>query len=446
MIKQMYDSTIFDNDLESIGLDDYLIVTYYFENSVESGDFIDHLAMLQRAGLLGATGSWGDVKGETKIVREKLCYKIIGYFEIPSPSENIKKATVQIAYPTGAFTDNIPNMMQSPFGNILMYLGKCKVLGINFPRNLVKKFKGPKYGIEGIRKLVNEQSRPLLLTICKPKMGLTARQIAEQAYQSALGGSDLFKDDEALTETWNCSFDDRIKYVAEAVKRAEEKTGKKMLYLITITDEVDRVLDKARKVLEGGIGGVLLCCSVHWSILRTLAEKNDLNLPILFHLTTVSLYLERMSFSVFNKISRLCGADILMIPPYWGVLPVTSFEDELRTVQIMKSVFYNIKPSFPMMDGGIHPGMVPVLTSQYGLDVIYAAGSGIHGHPDGTNAGCMAFREIFDIITEEKEITQKTISEKKALEKAIEKWGLFNRPTTPFDGLYNKWSVPDQKR
>ena len=273
MIKQIYDSTIFDNDLESIGLDDYLIVTYYFENFVEQGEFIDHLAMIQRAGLLGATGSWGDVKGETKEIRERLCYKIIGYFEIPSPSENTKKAVVQIAFPIGAFTHNIPNMMQSPFGNILMFPGKCKVLGINFPKNLVKEFKGPKYGIKGIRKLINKEDRPLLLSICKPKMGLTAKQIAEQAYESALGGADLYKDDESLTETWNCGFDDRIKYITEALKKAEEKTGKKTLYFITITDEVDRVLDKARKALDGGVEGVLLCCSANWSVLRVLAEK-----------------------------------------------------------------------------------------------------------------------------------------------------------------------------
>ena len=96
-------------------MENHLIVTYYFENSVESGQFLDHLAVIQRAGLLGATGSWADVKGESREVREKLCFKIVGYFEIPSSSENEKRAVVQLAYPTGAFTHNIPNMLQSPF-------------------------------------------------------------------------------------------------------------------------------------------------------------------------------------------------------------------------------------------------------------------------------------------------------------------------------------------
>jgi 2,3-diketo-5-methylthiopentyl-1-phosphate enolase len=442
MIKQIYDSTIFDNDLESVGLDDYIITTYYFENSVEKDDFIDHLAMIQRAGLLGATGSWGDVKGETKEVREKLCYKIIGYYEIPSDYENVKKAVVQIAYPMGAFTDNIPSMMQSPFGNILMFPGKCKVLGINFPKNVVNKFKGPKFGIEGIRNLVGESKRPLILTIAKPKMGLTPKEMAEQAYKSAIGGSDLFKDDESLTETWNCTFIDRIKYVTEAVNKAQEKTGRKMIYLITVTDEINRVIDKAYKAIAGGVGGVLLCCSAGWSILRVLAENKDLNLPILFHLTTSSLYLERMTYSVFNKISRLCGADMLMIPPFWGTLPVTTLEDEIRTAQLLKSDFYHIKASFPMPNGGIHPGIVPALTKQFGLDVIYGSGSGTHGHPDGIIEGVKAYREMFDLIVEGKEINQKTIDTKKALKKAVDKWGIFERPVTPYDGLFTKWSRP----
>ena len=98
-----------------------------------------------------------------------------------------------------------------------------------------------------------------------------------------------------------------------------------------------------------------------------------------------------------------------------------------------------------MMDGGVYPGLIPALTSQYGLDVIYAAGSGIHGHPDGTSEGCRAFREIFELIMEGKELNAKNINEKKALKKAIEKWGIFERPITPFDGLYNKWSTPQSQ-
>ena len=95
-----------------------------------------------------------------------------------------------------------------------------------------------------------------------------------------------------------------------------------------------------------------------------------------------------------------------------------------------------------MMDGGVYPGMVPELTGQYGLDVIYATGSGVHWHPEGTRNGCKAFREVFELMVEGKEVNKDTLDDNKALKKAIEKWGLLKRPLTPFDGLYNKWSRP----
>ena len=52
------------------------------------------------------------------------------------------------------------------------------------------------------------------------------------------------------------------------------------------------------------------------------------------------------------------------------------------------------------------------------------------------------FREMFDLIMEGKEINHETIETKKALKKAIDKWGIFERPTTPYDGLFTKWSRP----
>ena len=96
MLKPLYDPTIFCNELESIDQEKYIIATLYFENTMPEGQFIDHLAMVQRAGLLGATGAWMDIKGESPEVRQRLCFKIIGYYELPH-SGNVRKAVVQFA-------------------------------------------------------------------------------------------------------------------------------------------------------------------------------------------------------------------------------------------------------------------------------------------------------------------------------------------------------------
>lgn len=176
-MKPIYDPTIFCNQFESINQENYVVTTFYFENSMPEGEFIDHLAMIQRAGLLGATGAWVDLKEESKEVRERLCFRIVDYYGLPSHG-NIRRAVVQFAYPVDAFSSDIssisiPAMMQSPFGNVLMFPGKCRVLGINFPRSVTDQFTGPKFGIVGIREAVNVEQRPLLMTIGKPKMGMT---------------------------------------------------------------------------------------------------------------------------------------------------------------------------------------------------------------------------------------------------------------------------------
>ncbi len=438
-MKPLYDPTIFCNELESIDQDKYIITTFFFENSMPEGEFIDHLAMVQRAGLLGATGAWVDLKSESQEVRERLCFKIIGYYQLPHEG-NVRRAVVQFAYPIDAFAPdvsaiNIPAMMQSPFGNVLMFPGKCKVLGINFPRSLTEQFTGPAFGIESIRKAVNVQDRPLLMTIGKPKMGMTPSQVGKQIYEAAVGGSDLYKDDEAFLETWNCSFDDRLHAGLEALEKARQKTGRKMLYFITVTDEVDRIMDKAHRAVEKGANGLLLCCSAGWSALRVLARAEGINVPILYHITTSSLYLERMSFTVFNKMSRLCGADILIIPPCWGTLPLTTMEDEIRSVQVLQAPMHNIRRTFPMVGGGVYPGLVPSMVKQYGPDIIFEVGSGVHGHPGGTRAGCQAFIETFNAVTTGVPLEQAAESNPN-LKAAVDKWGVFRRPIMPFDGLY----------
>ena len=70
----LYDPVIFNNELESLDLEKYFIVTFYLENSREPGEFIDHLAMVQRAALLGSTGAWVDLKNENDEVKERICF------------------------------------------------------------------------------------------------------------------------------------------------------------------------------------------------------------------------------------------------------------------------------------------------------------------------------------------------------------------------------------
>ncbi len=47
----------------------------------------------------------------------------------------------------------------------------------------------------------------------------------------------------------------------KALDKAEQETGHKTLYMVSITDEVDRVHDKARRAVRAGATGLLLAYS-----------------------------------------------------------------------------------------------------------------------------------------------------------------------------------------
>ena len=101
-----------------------------------------------------------------------------------------------------------------------------------------------------MRQMLDVYDRPLILHIIKPKMGMTPEETANQVYQTALGGADICKDDEMLSELDNSPWEKRMEAVLKAQARAEKETGHKMLYMLSITDEVDKINLKARKAVE----------------------------------------------------------------------------------------------------------------------------------------------------------------------------------------------------
>jgi 2,3-diketo-5-methylthiopentyl-1-phosphate enolase len=88
-------------------------------------------------------------------------------------------------------------------------------------------------------------------------MGMTPEETAAQCYKTALGGVDMLKDDEMHGDTPDCRFEDRLAAVSEALKKAEKKTGKKVIYFASVTDEVDRLNERARRAVKNGATGLL---------------------------------------------------------------------------------------------------------------------------------------------------------------------------------------------
>ncbi|NLF02529.1 MAG: hypothetical protein GX601_16300 [Anaerolineales bacterium] len=438
-VKQVFDPHMFNFMWESIDHDDNVVATYYIEDVVKDADFIDHLGQVERLAMEGSTSTWVEVSEETPELRERLTSKVLGYFEVPAP-DGTKKAVIQLAFPTGAWdvNTNVPMILLSIAGNCFAFPSSIRLLDLYIPKKIAREFQGPKYGVEGIRKTLNVPERPLLLQIIKPKMGMTPEETANQVYQSALGGADLVKDDEMCTELANCPFEARLEAVLKALEKAEKETGEKTLYMVSITDEVDRINEKARLAAKMGATGYLLAYSAGPSALRVLSEDPECTAPILLHVSHMLAGVKSIAFPVYSKICRLCGADMMLSPSIWSSIPLVQPEEAYRNYQTMLAPFYHIKPTWPMPAAGMYPGLIEVLLQEYGPNMVIPAGGGVLGHPMGYKAGAQAWRQGFDAAMNDIPLAEAAKAKgNEALRVALETWGLRKRPMTPW-GYFGK--------
>ena len=238
--------------LDGIDLDNHVVASYYLRDRLEGQKFLDHFVWCRRWGLRARRAHGRRSRRTPRTVRKAMSSKMVGYHEIPSDDPYVKSAVVQLAFPIRAWGDNVPMMLLAVAGNCFAYSKHIMLTDLFIGKELLKKFQGPKFGVDGIRKLTGVKERPLSLHIIKPKMGMTPEQTANQVRLTALGGADMCKDDEMLGDAYNNTMEQRLPLVMREIDRVAQKTGKRMVYICSITDEPQKMLDKARRAIDLG--------------------------------------------------------------------------------------------------------------------------------------------------------------------------------------------------
>lgn len=164
--------------------------------------------------------------------------------------------TVVISFAIEVTGFELKQLVNVLFGNISLKPG-IRIQQIDIPALLLSKFRGPRFGVTGLRALMNEPTRPLLCTALKP-MGLSAAQLAEQAYQFALGGIDIIKDDHSLANQSFAPFQERVARCSEMVGIANQRTGYKCMYFPSLTASPDNLIESALFARHAGAGGLLM--------------------------------------------------------------------------------------------------------------------------------------------------------------------------------------------
>jgi ribulose-bisphosphate carboxylase large chain len=310
--------------------------------------------------------------------------------------------TIRVAYPIELFEHgNMPNILSSVAGNVfgLRALKNLRLNDVHLPRELVRSFKGPKYGVDGIRRLLNVQDRPLVGTIIKPKLGLKTEDHAKVAYDAWAGGCDIVKDDENLSSQSFNPFDDRVVATLEMRDRVEEETGEKKVYMPNITSETKEMLKRAQFVKDhGGKYMMIDILTCGFSALQTLREQ-DFDLVIHAHRAGHAAFTKNpkhgISMRVIAKTARIIGVDQLHVGTVVGKMSETR-EEVSENCEALRTELYGVRKVLPVASGGLHPGLVPALMEFFGKDFVIQAGGGIHGHSEGTVSGAKAMRQAVD--------------------------------------------------
>lgn len=386
---------------EHIRNQDYALATYY----IQLDPSVDVVKKAETMAVGQTVGTWVPVPGITDEMRAKHMGRVVNILDAPpcelstQTGDGPRTYLIQIAYPTVNFGPQFPMMFTTLLGNDASTSAQVKLVDLQLPDDFIAHFRGPKFGIQGLRELTGVKDRPLLLNMIKPCTGLTPEAGAKIFYDTALGGVDFIKDDELLGNPDFCPAARRVKAYNAAAKAAYEKTGKETIYICNITDSSDRILDTLKAVQEAGAKAVMMCFStVGYSTFQAISEQ--IEIPVMGHYAASGMCNEGLNSGLgshlsIGKFPRMAGADLVMMNTPYGGYPLTR-QQYFKTAHQLSLPCGSLKPTMPICGGGVHPGMVQQFVDDLGTDIVLAAGGAVQGHPMGAAAGVRAMAQAVD--------------------------------------------------
>jgi len=314
---------------------------------------------------------------------------------LPLPGETACR--VRITYPGAVVGRELPQWISVLFGNVSLWPG-VRVEAVRPSASLLGPFPGPAFGIPGLRRLLEVPDRPLLLSAVKP-LGRTVEELARMAEALALGGIDILKDDHGITDQGFAPYRERVRACCEAVRRAEERTGRRCLYFPTVTAPADEMPERAQWAAEQGAGGLLLSpwvTGLDW--VRVLSRQAGL--PVMVHPALAGAFFAHPDHGIampvmMGTLVRLAGADLSIFPGPGGRFSPseTQVQDWDRS---LKEDLAGLAPAMPVLAGGLPlEGVVPLLRL-LGRDVAFLVGSSLYRHSPDLEANARHLRRLVE--------------------------------------------------
>lgn len=279
---------------------------------------------------------------------------------------------VRVALALETVGDDAAQLLNMVFGNSSLQ-PDVRVQAIGFPEGLPG-LPGPQSGIAGVRERLGVPRGPLACSALKPQ-GLPTAGLASLAYQQALAGVDVIKDDHGLADPVSAPFAERVPAIQAAVDRANRETGGRSLYAPNLTGGDRKLRAQIEICRQHGVGAVLMCPLLLGASTMVEIVEDHPELVVLGHPAMAGV--ARIHPAVmYGTLFRLFGADMVIFPNFGG-----RFADDAvvcgHIAEAACAPMDGLAPAMPVPAGGLTADRVPELVEFYGPDVALLIGGSL---------------------------------------------------------------------
>lgn len=319
-----------------------------------------------------------------------------------APHTPVRRAQVAIELPDELIGNDLFVLLSALLGNgiDLKEITGLRLLDVQIPASLAAAYPNPQFGVEGSRRLADVFGRPLIGSIIKPSVGLRPEQTALMVDELAKAGIDFIKDDELMSGPDYSPLEQRVEAVMRVINRHADRTGKKVMFAFNIShDDIETMLRHHDAVLAAG-GTCIMLSLYHVGYAGVLRVRQHSQLPIHGHRNGWGLFTRApmlgMEFTANQKFWRLVGVDQLHVNSirnkFWE-----PDESVVRSIKALLTPDPAGGRALPVLSSGQWGGQAPDTYRLTGtVDLMYLAGGGIQGHPDGPAAGVRGIRQAWE--------------------------------------------------
>ena len=309
-----------------------------------------------------------------------------------------------LTYSPDSVGRDLPQLLNVIFGNSSIQKG-LKVLDFQASPSLEACFPGPRFGIDGVRRLTGRATGGLVCPVIKPQ-GSSAERLAEISYLTARAGADIIKEDHGLANQPAAPFRERVALGAQAVaranaERAAEGDTTRALYFANLGGDGSAVREQAFYAKEVGAHGMLVIPGLYgFDAINLLASDPEFGLPIMAHPAFLGPHVlsHDTGFThgmVFGVLARLAGADISVFPNVGGRFGFSAEECLDITERCRDPKGFGL-PILPSPGGGMTVDRMPDMMAMYGADCVYLLGGGLLRYGDKIGDAIRDMRRALD--------------------------------------------------